>query len=85
MYGENVHRAVVASGCSQSGATVHLVDAEYDTGPIIAQERVPVLDGDTPESLAERVVAAEHRLYPRVVIAWAEKLLSESSEHTTGR
>jgi phosphoribosylglycinamide formyltransferase-1 len=85
MYGQNVHRAVVASGCSESGATVHLVDADYDSGPVIAQETVPVLPGDTPESLAERVVAAEHRLYPRVVIDWAEKLLAEPGERLTDR
>jgi phosphoribosylglycinamide formyltransferase-1 len=80
MYGERVHQAVVAARCSESGATVHLVDSDYDTGPIVAQERVPVLENDTPESLAERVIAAEHRLYPRVVIEWSRRLLAESRE-----
>lgn len=74
MYGMNVHRAVIESGKKESGPTVHLVDEEYDTGPVIAQQRVPVLPDDTPESLAERVLQAEHALLPRVVIAAAERL-----------
>jgi formyltetrahydrofolate-dependent phosphoribosylglycinamide formyltransferase len=77
MYGMNVHQAVIDAGRDESGATVHLIDSEYDTGPIIAQERVPVLEGDTPEVVAERVLQAEHRLYPRVVLEWAEKLAAE--------
>lgn len=68
MYGMNVHQAVIAAGRNESGATVHLVDEEYDTGAIIAQERVPVLPNDTPETLAARVLEAEHRLLPRVVM-----------------
>ncbi|MBL7988676.1 MAG: phosphoribosylglycinamide formyltransferase [Chlorobi bacterium] len=68
MYGLNVHQAVIAAGRTESGATVHLVDEEYDTGAIIAQERVPVLPADTPEALAARVLEAEHRLLPRVVM-----------------
>jgi phosphoribosylglycinamide formyltransferase-1 len=59
MYGARVHQAVIAAGEKQSGVTVHLVDAEYDTGPIVAQCEVPVLDGDTPEALAARVQARE--------------------------
>ena len=62
MYGMNVHRAVLAAGDLESGATVHLVDGEYDTGSIVAQRRVDVLPGDTPETLAERVQACERRL-----------------------
>jgi phosphoribosylglycinamide formyltransferase-1 len=62
MYGMNVHRAVLAAGEVESGATVHLVDGEYDTGSIVAQRRVDVLPGDTPETLAERVQACERRL-----------------------
>lgn len=68
MYGMNVHQAVIAAGRTESGATVHLVDEEYDTGAIIAQDRVPVLPNDTPETLAARVLEAEHRLLPRVVM-----------------
>jgi formyltetrahydrofolate-dependent phosphoribosylglycinamide formyltransferase len=67
MYGRRVHAAVLASGDTESGATVHLVDEVYDRGDILAQERVPVLAGDTPDSLAARVLAAEHRLLPAVV------------------
>jgi phosphoribosylglycinamide formyltransferase 1 len=68
MYGPHVHQAVLASGASQSGATVHLVDEEYDRGAILAQGRVPVLPGDTPESLAARVLTVEHRLLPEAVL-----------------
>ena len=60
MYGAHVHRAVLAAGESESGCTVHLVDAGTDTGPIILQRRVPVLPGDTAESLAERIHKEEH-------------------------
>lgn len=67
MYGIRVHEAVIASGAKESGATVHYVIEEYDRGRIIAQERVPVLAEDTAEALAARVLAAEHRLYPRVL------------------
>lgn len=73
MYGLNVHQAVIAAGRTESGATVHLVDEEYDTGGIIAQERVPVLPDDTPETLAARVLEAEHRLLPRVVMEMVER------------
>jgi phosphoribosylglycinamide formyltransferase 1 len=68
MYGQHVHQAVLASGASQSGATVHLVDEQYDRGAILAQGRVPVLPGDTPESLAARVLTVEHRLLPEAVL-----------------
>lgn len=59
MYGLNVHAAVVASGDSETGVTVHVVDAEYDRGAILAQATVPVEPGDTAESLAARVQARE--------------------------
>jgi formyltetrahydrofolate-dependent phosphoribosylglycinamide formyltransferase len=67
MYGKRVHAAVIASGAQESGASVHFVDEEYDRGPVVAQRRVPVLEGDTPESLAARVLEVEHRLYPAAV------------------
>ena len=63
MYGMRVHEAVLAAGERESGATVHLVDEEYDHGRVLAQEKVPVQAGDTPEALQKRVLAAEHRLY----------------------
>lgn len=71
MYGRRVHEAVLASGAGESGATVHLVDEEYDRGPILAQRRVPVRADDTPERLAARVLEVEHRLLPAVVLAAA--------------
>lgn len=71
MYGERVHRAVLASGARWSGATVHLVDEEFDRGAILAQVQVPVLADDTPATLAARVLDGEHRLLPRVVLAAA--------------
>lgn len=71
MFGLHVHRAVLASGATVSGATVHLVDAEYDRGPIVAQWPVPVAPDDSPESLQQRVLTAEHRLLPAVVFAAA--------------
>lgn len=67
MYGRRVHEAVISSGARVSGVTVHLVDEEYDRGPIIAQWPVPVRSGDTAQSLADRVLATEHRLLPEVV------------------
>lgn len=67
MYGLHVHTAVLAAGETESGATVHVVDANYDTGAIIAQMRVPVLPSDTPETLAARVLQAEHVLFPQVL------------------
>jgi phosphoribosylglycinamide formyltransferase-1 len=60
MYGEKVHRAVLDAGETESGCTVHLVDAGTDTGPILLQRRVPALPGDTPETLAERIHRQEH-------------------------
>jgi formyltetrahydrofolate-dependent phosphoribosylglycinamide formyltransferase len=71
MYGRRVHEAVLASGARESGATVHLVDEVYDRGAILAQGRVPVLPNDTPDRLAARVLAVEHRLLPAAVLAAA--------------
>ena len=74
MYGMNVHRAVIEAGVAESGATVHLVDEEYDRGRILAQRRVPVEAGDTAEQLAARVLEVEHRLYPEAVDHLCEAL-----------
>ena len=71
MYGIRVHRAVLAAGATESGATVHLVDEVYDHGAVLGQARVPVLPGDTAESLAARVLEVEHRLLPAAVLAAA--------------
>ena len=67
MYGERVHAAVLAAGERVTGVTVHLVDEEYDQGPIVAQAEVPVLEGDTVESLRLRVLRREHELYPETL------------------
>ncbi len=72
MYGHHVHEAVIDYGAKVSGATVHFVDEHYDHGPIILQECVPVLDDDTPETLAERVQAKERELYPKAIQLFAE-------------
>jgi len=75
MFGHHVHEAVIASGTSLTGPTVHFVDERYDEGPVIAQTAVPVRSGDTPDALAQRVLEAEHALYPRVVEAVAAGLI----------
>lgn len=67
MYGMRVHEAVIASGDKETGVTVHLVNEEYDRGKILAQVKVPVLEGESAESLASRVLEAEHRLYVQVI------------------
>ncbi len=67
-YGLNVHKAVLEAGETESGATVHFVNEGVDKGPIIAQSKVPVKEGDTPETLQERVLEVEHVLLPRTVI-----------------
>jgi phosphoribosylglycinamide formyltransferase-1 len=69
-YGSRVHARVIAAGNAESGATVHVVDDEYDHGPVVMQARVPVLPGDTPEDLAARVFAAECELYPRAIAVY---------------
>lgn len=67
MFGERVHRAVLASGDRESGCTVHLCDDRYDTGPIVLQRRCPVLPGDTPATLAARVFEEEKEAYPEAL------------------
>ncbi len=75
MYGHHVHEAVLAYGAKISGATVHFVDNQYDHGPIIMQESVPVLEHDTADSLADRVQALERALYPKAIQLFAEDRL----------
>ena len=70
-YGHRVHEAVLARGAKVSGCTVHFADNEYDHGPIILQRCVPVLDDDTPDTLAARVFAAECEAYPEAVRLYA--------------
>lgn len=76
MYGEYVHKAVLAAGDPQSGITIHEVDEQYDHGAHLFQATCPVLPGDTPASLAERIHELEHRYYPAVVEDWVRKTIS---------
>ncbi len=70
-YGHHVHEAVLEHGVRYTGATVHFVDDEYDTGPIVLQRPVEVLYEDTPDTLAERVQAAEREIYPEAIALFA--------------
>ncbi len=73
MYGQRVHAAVLESGATVTGVTVHFVDEQYDRGAIVAQWPVPVLPGDTPSTLAARVLRMEHRLLPLCVAGVASR------------
>ncbi len=77
MFGMHVHTAVLAAGERVTGVTVHLVDSDYDRGPILAQAQVAVEAGDTPERLQARVLKEEHRLFPETLgrIAMGEIVL----------
>ena len=72
MYGHRVHEAVIEYGVHWTGASVHLVEEVYDTGPIVLQEAVPVLPEDTPDDIAARVLAVEHRLLPETLRLFAQ-------------
>ena len=74
--GLNTHRRALEAGVTRHGATVHFVVPEMDSGPIVAQESVPVVAGDTEESLAKRVLEAEHRIYQRALRLLAEGRLT---------
>jgi len=71
MYGHHVHQAVLDRGCKVSGCTVHFVDNEYDSGPIIVQKCVPVYDTDSPDDLADRVFQQECKAYPEAISMFA--------------
>ena len=80
-YGTRVHETVINTGKRESGATVHFVDEIYDHGPIILQKKVEVMETDTPESLAARVLKLEHELFPEVVKAFCEnKIIMENNK-----
>jgi phosphoribosylglycinamide formyltransferase-1 len=68
-YGIHVHESVLAAGDEVTGVSIHLVDEEYDHGPVVARREVPVLPNDTPASLQQRVLAVEHEFYPAVLAA----------------
>jgi formyltetrahydrofolate-dependent phosphoribosylglycinamide formyltransferase len=80
MYGHHVHQAVLDYGCKVTGCTVHFVDNEYDHGPVIWQQPVPVFDDDTADSLAARVFSAEKEAYPHVL-----RLLAAGKIRLNGR
>ena len=80
LYGHRVHEAVLAAGVQVSGATVHFADDHYDTGPILLQEAVAVLEDDTPDTLAARVQAVERRLVPEAI-----RLIADGRVQITGR
>ena len=73
MYGMHVHRAVIEAEEVESGASVHIVTAGCDEGPVILQKSVRVLEGDTPEDLAARVLAVEHEIYPEAVKQFCQR------------
>jgi len=75
MYGENVHKAVLEYGVKVSGCSVHFVDEDYDTGPIIIQKIVAVKEGDTVETLSARVLIQEHIAYPEAIQLFAQDRL----------
>ena len=80
LYGMNVHQAVLDYGAKVTGVTVHLVDEEYDTGPIVLQKTVKVHDDDTAESLQKRVLKLEHKMFPEAI-----KLFESKKFNITGR
>ncbi|MFI5202474.1 MAG: phosphoribosylglycinamide formyltransferase [Candidatus Kapaibacterium sp.] len=80
MYGIRVHEAVLARGCKVSGASVHFVTREYDSGPIVLQQCCPVMEEDTPESLQRRVRDIEFELFPKAIGLLAQdKLIVENN------
>ena len=81
--GLHTHRRAIEAGCKLAGATVHFVTPTLDHGPIIAQAVVPVLPGDTPQTLAARVLEREHVLYPRAVRWLVHDLLKRNGEVVT--
>ncbi|MCY4160136.1 MAG: phosphoribosylglycinamide formyltransferase [Bacteroidetes bacterium] len=83
LYGRYVHEAVIKAKETFSGATVHFVDEEYDTGPILIQERVPVLTDDTPDSLASRILDIEHQLFPKAIHLIAQGRVQVEGRHVS--
>jgi phosphoribosylglycinamide formyltransferase-1 len=79
-YGARVHKAVLAAGDAESGCTVHFCDQEYDKGPVILQQRVPVLSDDTPTTLAARVQQAEREAYPEAIALFAAGRLTINAD-----
>ena len=80
-YGHHVHEAVLAAGATISGATTHFVDEQVDNGGVILQRSVPVLEGDTPETLAARVLTVEHEILPESVRLFCAGKLGVDGRH----
>jgi phosphoribosylglycinamide formyltransferase-1 len=80
MYGERVHRAVLEAGEKESGCTVHLVDAGTDTGPVLLQRRVPIMAGDNPAALAERIHHEEHQAISDAAVMMIQRLIDRNGE-----
>lgn len=78
MYGENVHRAVLQSGDTISGITIHLVNEEYDQGKILFQKECPVYNDDTPQTLAERIRQLEHQYFAKVIEDYAKQVFRKN-------
>lgn len=78
MYGMHVHETVIDYGVKYSGVTVHLVDNEFDSGPIVLQQTVPVFDDDTPEKLQKRILIEEHKIYNKAIQLFAENRIEMS-------
>jgi folate-dependent phosphoribosylglycinamide formyltransferase PurN len=83
MYGVRVHEAVIAAGLKETAVTVHLVTEQYDAGPPLAMWPVPVLDSDTPDTLAQRVLRVEHIIFPRILDALAATVIQRADAHRT--
>ena len=81
MYGMFVHEAVIASKAKYSGATVHIVDEEYDRGPVVLQRRVELAEDETPETLAAKVLRVEHQIYPEAIRLFAEGRVQVQDRH----
>jgi folate-dependent phosphoribosylglycinamide formyltransferase PurN len=85
LYGHSVHDAVLKQGCKVTGVTIHVVDEEYDHGPIVSQRCVLVEEGDTTDSLAERVLRMEHCLYAETLQLFAEGRVEITGRHAVIR
>ena len=78
--GLHTHQRALDAGCKFAGATVHQVSAELDAGAILEQSVVPVLAMDTAETLAQRVLATEHQIYPRAIARWLAQRQAQAGE-----
>ena len=85
MYGMRVHETVIDYGVKYSGVTVHLVDNEFDSGPIVLQQTVPVFDDDTPEKLQKRILIEEHKIYKKAIQLFAENRIEISGRRVIAK